>query len=276
MNNNLFNFKQIEDKYLSLIDELDSPILPISVNNLANEYFLFVKTTFDSFNLNDFNLLSKFWLKKSDTFELTPMNIDSIGLIINNIEHSTKKNYVNFINLCQQSISKTLFDNFTYNLVQHKLNKDLIPPFILFSNWLENPKNDFKKYSNNFSQEHFNNLSYFNNLPILEEFIDKLLFISQRTYNHFDNYKYLNINLEYLKELNDKFIYFDVVLKNNSIGLQNNLIDYIKNSLHKFDNNSKNQFLENDSLKSFFIIYEKQKFEFLFPNKNIKNNNLKI
>lgn len=279
MSQNLSNFQQLCENYHALIQDLDSDIIPSSSQHLANSYFNFAESLFLAFSKNNFSKLQQSWLKFQPDFEYKPFNFISLSLTIGDMDYLVKKSYLNFLLQCQHFVSKTLFDTFVYDLTLYQKNKEKIPPFILFVNWLDFPYTHMKEYFNHFNQNHFDALSNFNHLPELEFFINALFLRSKSEFdlNSFDS-EYLNFNTEHLNKLNDKFIYVDVILKNNSINLPEQFVDYIKFTVSKFLNNpqKKQSTLETKEIKNFLLLYEKQKFDFLFPNKNIKFKTVKI
>lgn len=272
------SFNIIQDSYEHLLKDLDSDYLSPGVKNLAQSYHYFTQAVEKSFTSQDFSLLHNAWENFLTVFEIQPFNLISLSLYIGDMDYSIKKNYLYYLVSCQNFIAQKFFSTFTLDLDTYIENKSLIPPCVYFFQWLENPTEKIKYYFKLFSQEHFNTLAEFNSLPEFETFLNHLFLRSKKEYdkNSFDN-EYFLFHVENLKIINTKGIYVDVLLKNNTLNLPEDFVDYIKFSSTKLNNKSIQQsLLEVKEIQEFFIVYQKQKFEYLFPAKNIKTKTNKI
>lgn len=285
LNSILKIFPALKQSYLTLLEDLDSPILPYSITKLADHYFNFLDGLHTAFKSNEFKQVPQFWKQFESTYESQKINSLELANMLQqrNLEYSILKSYLKFLIEVQETISASLLEHFIYDLKHHNAVKESLPPFFLFINWLDNSEKAEKTlitYFNLFSQEHINSLSYFNNVPQLEYFIDKLFLLPKNLDNDraFDNTQYDNFNTTNLFSLNKKELVFDSVLKNNSISIPEQFIDYITYCISKFKQDiiKSQSFLESKEFKEFLKSYEKQKMEFLFPAKNLKLKTVKI
>ena len=267
------SFNVIKDYYIQLLKDLDSDYLSPNVNTLAKEYFMFTQAVENAFTSKDFCLLPNAWKSFQVVFENKPFNLVSLSLYTGDMDYSVKKDYLHYLLSCQNFIAQKFFSTFTLDLEVYIENKNLIPPCIYFFQWLENPYEKIKYYFKLFSQKHFNTLADFNSMPEFEIFLNNLFLRSKKEYdkNSFDN-EYFLFHVENLKIINKKNMYVDVLLKNNTLNLPEDFVEYIKLSATKLNTKSTQQqsMLEAKEIQEFFIIYQKQKFEYLFPAKNIK------
>lgn len=279
MHKNILNFPQIIEDYHNLIQDLDSVVISTKSKNLATNYFSFVESLEYAFSNHDFSQLSHSWLVFEPEFVQKQFNIFSLSLDIGDMDYIVKKSYLAFLLKCQQSVAQLLFDVFVYDLDFNNQHKEELPAFILFVNWFEFPYVHMKQYFEDFTQSHFDSLSFYNHLPQLEFFLNALFLRSKSEVdmNTFDP-EYLNFNTDTLQKVNEKQFYIEVILKNNSINLPEQFIDYIKFAVSKFlrDSNKKQSTLEAKEIKDFLKVYEKQKLEFLLPSKKLKFKTVKI
>lgn len=277
-------FPALKQSYLSLLEDLDSPILPYSITKLADNYFDFLESIHTAFKTDKFEDVYQSWVKFEQIYESQKINSLELANILhqNNLEYIILKSYLKFIIEVQETIASSFLEHFIYDLNHHNAVKKHLPPFFLFTNWLNNSEISDKNqitYFNLFSQEHINSLSYFNNIPQLENFIDKIFLLPKNLDDRsFDNTQYDNFNTKNLFSLNKKELFFDSALKNNSISIPEQFIDYITYCISKFKQDiiKSQTFLDSKEFKEFLKSYEKQKMEFIFPAKNIKFKTVKI
>lgn len=276
---NISNFEQIIKDYQNLTNDLDSNCISNQSTKLANVYFNFTKSLELAFSIKDFSKLKNNWLEFEPHFNQKHFNMMSLSLEIGDMDYLIKKSYLSFLLKCQQSIAQLLFDVFVYDLEFHNQHKEDLPPCIFFVNWFENPYVHLNKYFEHFTQSHFNSLAFYNNLPQLEFFINALFLRSKLEIdmNTFDP-EYLHFHIDNLQKVLIKNFYVDIILKNNSIHLPEQFLDYIDFVINKFLKNpqKKQSTLEANELNKFLKFYAKQKLEFLFPNKNINTKTIKI
>lgn len=250
----------IEISYSNLINDLNNPFLPASITKLADNYFQFFTSFNNSISKNDYSILINSWLKFETVYEYQKINPIELGNILheNNMDYSIFKDYLSFIQNVQSYISSSSFTHFTKNLSDYEKEENkLMPPFFLFTDWLEN--NDISNFFKSLSQEHINSLSNFNHFPEFTKFLDKL-FIGSKS----DFYK---INTGHLSHLYDNNLFFDSALKNNTILIPENFIDYLKKKIETFSDKTISS-TELDKINTFFMNYQKKKLEFNLPAKN--------
>lgn len=250
----------IEISYSNLINDLNNPFLPASITKLADNYFQFFTSFNASISKNDYSILISSWLKFEAVYEYQKINPIELGNILheNNMEYSIFKDYLSFIQNVQSYISSSSFTHFTKNFSDYEKEENkLMPPFFLFTDWLEN--NDISQFFKSLSQEHINSLSNFNHFPEFKNFVDKL-FIGSKS----DFYK---INTDHLSHLYDNNLFFDNALKNNTILIPENFIDYLKKKIETFSDKTINS-TELNKINTFFMNYQKKKLEFNLPAKN--------
>lgn len=272
-------FYLIETFYNELLEDLNSDNISHSVKNLAVNYFSFTQSISTAFSTNDFSNLPKAWENFQFYFDYKPFNLTSLGLYIGDMDYSIKQSYLNFLLTCQDFIANEILSTLVYDLSLYEQNKKYLPPCILFVQWLNDSYFKIKSYFKDLTQNHFNLLGSFNYLVEFEMFINTLFLRSKTEYykNSFDH-EYFVFDIENLKCLQEKNIYADILLKNNTIHLPQNFIDYIKFSAKKLSEKPEQQqsALETKDMVTFFITYQKQQFEYLFPVKNTKDKINKI
>lgn len=272
-------FTRIKQSYTELLKDLDSDNIPQSRLMLAQAYFNFTQQVDTSFESKDFLLMPKAWENFQFYFEHKPFNLTSLGLYIGDMDYSIKQSYLDFLLTCQDFIANKFLSTLVYDLSLYEQNKQHLPPCILFVQWLNDYYFKIKSYFKDLTQNHFNLLGSFNYLVEFEMFINTLFLRSKTEYykNSFDH-EYFLFDIENLKCLQEKNIYADILLKNNTIHLPQNFIDYIKFSAKKLSEKPEQQqsALETKDMVTFFITYQKQQFEYLFPVKNTKDKINKI
>lgn len=252
----------IEVSYYQLMNDLNHPFLPDSITKFANNYFQFFTSFNESIKTSDYSILINSWLKFQSVYEYQKINPIELRNILheNNMDYSIFKDYLSFIQNIQSEISSSSFTHFINNFSDYEKEENkLIPPFFLFTDWLENKNNYISNFFKSLSQQHINSLSKFNHFPEFKIFVDNLFIGSKNDF--------FKINTDHLSHLYENNLFFDNALKKNTISIPENFIDYLKHNLENFSEQTIYH-IELNKIKTFFRDYQNKRLEFNLPIKN--------
>ena len=216
-------------------------------------------------------------INKSKTQKKKINNFTKSMISFNNINLNNKNNIIIKNNSKKSSSMNKVENDYSYMGISQK-----IPTFGIIS--LSQGKKEKKKY-NNETTKTGNNTFYKVNLNVIHNNNnrnnnDNYNFISllkegystdgfKKFYNNKDNKYNYNINTNYIKEENKKYLYNNSFLDKNIIdekeefdGDNSNVYNYKKKSYSKEKNN-----------KKLLVPYGSEKYEMMFSNKINKNNN---
>lgn len=294
----LFQHHEVAQKFINLIekDNISYSQLYELVENeftnnnfshdlkLLNHYYDFYSVLKNNLFHHKFEMIKDSWNENFEFFSVEKFTFTELNkIIVSPINTKLKNNYFKLIKLSQEKISDLLWNYFLEYPENYQSNSKYLPDFFQFIHWLEKPNEKILCFSKLLTQKHWNCLSYASQVSGFDFFLQQLFIKNEKDMkSNFDPFSNSSpeikcINLDLVSYINEKNINVDIVLKNNNLGLPEYLREYLYYEINKLEQKGNKQSLsEFHELDKLLTIYEKQKLESIFVQKNIKTKTSKI